>query len=93
MNRARPLCPGTLIATRSPRTLLRERNCFSASRNQLDRIGFRLAEDFWILDEIERIGDDPARLVVRHAAQRLDRALANIDTPNSIALGHANSSL
>ncbi len=62
--------------------------------HQLDRVGLGLAENFRVFDEVERVGRDPARVVlVRHAPQGLERALTDVDTPNRIARGHAHDIL
>ena len=56
--------------------------------HQLGRVGIGLAEDFWILDVVEGIGRDRIVLFAGDAAQRLERALANIDPPHGVTLRH-----
>ena len=73
MNRDKPLCPETEIATRSPLTELRERNVVERFFNQLGRIGVRLAEHLWVFDVIEAFGDNRIGRVAGAAAQRFER--------------------
>ena len=89
MNRARPLWPGTEIATRSPARSLRETNCCERFADQLVAIGVGLRENLGVLDVVEGL-DDHSIVVffVRPAAQRFQRTLANINAPNGVTLRH-----
>ena len=61
---------------------------FERLAHQLSRVGVRLAENLGVFDVIEGIGLDQVVLIVRPAAQRLQRALPNIDTPHGVRLRH-----
>ena len=57
--------------------------------DQLVAIGFGLRENLRIFDVVEGLDDHPlVVLLVRTAAQRFQRALANIDAPNGVTLRH-----
>jgi hypothetical protein len=57
--------------------------------HQLVAVGVGLAEQLGILDVIEGLRDERLTVIVERAAQRLERALTDIDAPKCIALGHA----
>ena len=89
MNRARPLWPGTEIATLVARHVVPRDELLERLADQLLAIGFGLREDLRVFDVVERLDDHPVVvLLVRPAAQRFQRALANIDAPNGVTLRH-----
>ena len=74
MNRAKPLWPGTEIATRSPARSLRETELLERFADQLVAIGFGLRENLRVFDVVEGLDDDPlVVLFVRTTAQRFER--------------------
>ena len=79
--RARPLWPGTLMATVSPRRVLRDRNLCQRLAGQLVGVGVGLAEDLGMLDVVEGGGGDLA--VDDFEADGLEGALAEIDAPDA----------
>ncbi len=54
--------------------------------DQLFRVRFGLTENLGVFDIVERLRDDLA--VLHRAIKRLERALPNIDSPNTLFLGH-----
>ena len=94
MNRAKPLWPGTEIATLSPANVVAREELLERFADQLVAIGFGLGEDLRVFDVVEGLDDDPlVVLLVRTATQRLQRALANIDAPNGATLRHGREPL
>jgi hypothetical protein len=60
--------------------------------DQLFAIGFRLREDLRILDVVERLDHHPMFILfMRTATQRLECALANIDTPDGVRVRHTKN--
>ena len=76
----------------SPVRSFRDRNVCERLADQLRRLGVGLGEDLGVLDVVERLDHEPPRLLfVRPTSQRLERALANIDSPYGIALCHTRN--
>ena len=61
--------------------------------DQLLRVGARLGENLGILDVVERLGDDLIRVTVQTASHRLQRRIADVNSPDRFDFGHGTDPL
>ena len=79
--RARPLWPGTLMATDVAAKVVARQELVQRLAGQLVGVGVGLAEDLGMLDVVEGGGDELS--VDFLEADRLEAALAEVDAPNA----------